>query len=193
MTTPQLYMIAGSNGAGKTTAAMTLLPRFFAVNQYVNADEIARGLSPLNPPSVALQAGRIMLKRLKTLMANRQDFAFETTASGKSHINTLKQARNAGYTCHLIFLYLSSVQIAKQRVASRVIQGGHDVPVKDIERRYYNGMSQFFHHYCPLADTVKIYDNTLGALTMIAEQKAGENWHIYNQPCWKRIQGMSND
>lgn len=132
---PSVIMIAGPNGAGKTTAAMTLLPDFLHMREFVNADEIARGLSPLNASSVAIEAGRLMLKRLHTLIEQRKHFAFETTGAGQGHIRTLERCRDAGYEISLAFLYLLSAEVAIDRVKLRVSQGGHDVPQPDIIRR----------------------------------------------------------
>ena len=116
-------MIAGPNGAGKTTTAMRLLPEFLSINRFVNADEIARGLNPLDPAGQAMAAGRIMLDLMKQLIARRESFAFETTGASRSFIRLLGQAKDLGYDLRLIFLWLPNAELAVERVASRVMQG----------------------------------------------------------------------
>lgn len=125
---PNLYIFAGPNGAGKTTAAYTLLPEILEVFEFVNADEIARGLSPFNVESVAFEAGRIMLQRIDFLIAKGIDFAFETTLSTRSYVQTIRRAKEAGYEITLFFVYLSSPEMAVNRVAKRVSMGGHNIP-----------------------------------------------------------------
>ncbi len=132
---PELYIIAGPNGAGKTTASFTILPQIFNVKEFVNADEIARGLSPFNPESVAFEAGRIMLQRIGQLIAAKKTFAFETTLSTRSYVNLVKRCKDLGYRIHLIFLWLSSPEFAIERVKARVTRGGHNMPVDVIRRR----------------------------------------------------------
>lgn len=185
---PSMIMIAGPNGAGKTTAAMTLLPNFLHMREFVNADEIARGLSPLNASSVAIEAGRLMLKRLHTLIENQKDFAFETTAAGYGHIHTLKRCREAGYEIGLVFLYIATPVITIDRVKLRVSQGGHDVPQADIIRRYHKGIKNFFIHYAPLADKVEVYDNSYGDTRLVADNCIDKSWQIYQSEVWQNIQ-----
>lgn len=140
---PTLYIIAGPNGAGKTTAAYNLLPGVFETVEFVNADEIARGISPLNPEGVAFQAGRIMLERLEDLVNKQISFAFETTLSGLSYLKFVEAAKSTGYNMVMFFVYLSSAELAQNRVLSRVSKGGHNIPPDVIERRYFKGLSNF--------------------------------------------------
>jgi len=135
-----LYIIAGPNGAGKTTAAMTVLPEALDVKEFVNADEIARGLSPLNPAGIAIEAGKLMLKRIKQLADDNEDFYIETTLATRSYIKLIRECQRKGYIVILIFLYLNSWELARQRVEQWVSEGGHDIPEMDIERRYYRGI-----------------------------------------------------
>ena len=137
---PVLYIIAGPDGAGKTTASYTLLPEVFGINQFVNADEIAKGLSPFSPELVALESGRIMLARIKTLIKEKQSFGFETTLTTLTYKNYIREAKDAGYTVKLIFLWLNSPELAKERVKKRVTEGGHNIPDNVIERRYVKGI-----------------------------------------------------
>jgi predicted ABC-type ATPase len=124
----KLYIIAGCNGAGKTTASYTILPEILDCREFVNADEIAKGLSPFQPEKVAFEAGRIMLHRIQELINGKVDFAFETTLSSKTYLHTIKQAKSTGYEIVLIFFWLESVELAKSRVRKRVSEGGHNIP-----------------------------------------------------------------
>jgi predicted ABC-type ATPase len=156
---PICYIIAGPNGAGKTTFAMKFLPRISEAN-FINADLIAAGVSPLNPESVAPEAGRIFLARIRELARQRVDFAFETTLSGRSCVNLLSDLRNAGYRIHLFFLWLPSLDLALKRVADRVRKGGHNVPAETIGRRFKRGIHNLFNLYRGLCDLIVIYDNS---------------------------------
>lgn len=131
-----LYIIAGCNGAGKTTASFTILPEIIECKEFVNADEIAKGLSPFQPEKVAFEAGRIMLERINELLKNEESFAFETTLSTKSYKNKIKEARQKGYTVTMLFFWLQNVELAKERVKIRVSEGGHNIESDVIERRY---------------------------------------------------------
>src|SRR5665213_885770 len=120
---PNLYIISGCNGAGKTTASYSVLPEMLNCKEFVNADEIARGLSPFGPEGVSIEAGRIMLMRINELIRMKKDFAFETTLSSRSFVNLVKKAQSEGYTATLVFLWLNSVELALDRVESRVAEG----------------------------------------------------------------------
>lgn len=183
---PHVFMIAGPNGAGKTSTAMALLPKLHLL-EFINADEIARGLSPLNPRSTALDAGKLMLKRIAYLTLQKQHFAFETTAAGKVHIKTLQQCHKAGYSTHLIFLYLTSPQLAMERVKTRVSRGGHNVPENDIIRRYNRGLKNLMQDYIHLVDNVKILDNSTGAFSPIAQKIDKTGWHIDQPEIWETL------
>ncbi len=155
-----LYIIAGCNGAGKTTASNTILPKSLLVKEFVNADEIAKGLSPFHPESVAIEAGRLMLKRIDDLLKAGESFSIETTLSAKSHIHLVRRAHEKGYLVHLLFFWLDSVELAKQRVAARVATGGHDVPATVIERRYVAGIKNLFGRFMKEVDVWVLYDNS---------------------------------
>jgi predicted ABC-type ATPase len=157
---PDLYIVAGCNGAGKTTASYTVLPKMLNCKEFVNADSIAAGLSPFNPESVAFEAGRIMLKRIDELVSTKVDFAFETTLSTRSYVAFIKKAQGLGYTVNLLFFWLSSPEMAKQRVADRVSKGGHDIPADVIKRRYYRGISNLINLYAPICDYWVVMNNT---------------------------------
>jgi predicted ABC-type ATPase len=157
---PRCIIIAGPNGAGKTTFAREFLPKDEGVTHFVNADLIARGLSPLRPEIVAVTAGRVFLAELDRLAKARQDFAFETTLSGQTYINRLKRWKSSGYRIEIAFLRLASVQIAVRRIAQRVKQGGHNVPPEDVVRRFERGWKNFCTFYRSLADSWAVYDNS---------------------------------
>ncbi len=154
-----LYIIAGCNGAGKTTASRTILPKSLLVKEFVNADEIAKGLSPFNPEGVAIEAGRLMLKRIDTLLESGESFSIETTLATKSYINLVRRAHDKGYKVHLLFFWLPSVELAKERVAKRVSQGGHNIPSDVIERRYLAGIKNLFKMFMQEVDIWSIYDS----------------------------------
>lgn len=177
-----LYIIAGCNGAGKTTASFTVLPEMLNCREFVNADEIAKGLSPFQPEKVALAAGRIMLVRIKELLTEGVSFAFETTLSTKSYRHLIASAQQQGYTVTLLFFWLQQVELAKERVKIRVIEGGHNIPEHVIERRYSSGICNLFDIYLPIVDQAYVFDNSAGEHLLVAEKKLGEVPSIYNQP-----------
>lgn len=180
---PDIYIIAGCNGAGKTTAAYNLLPDVFKTVEFVNADEIARGLSPFNPTGVAFNAGRIMLERLHQLMSENKSFSFETTLSGLSYINFLKEAKSRGYGITFFFVFLNNVELAIERVAIRVSKGGHSIPEEIIRRRYKKGFKNFAS-YSSLSDDWYIYDNSGPEYELVAKcidnQKEIFNFETYH-------------
>jgi predicted ABC-type ATPase len=181
---PTLYILAGPNGAGKTTAAYSLLPDVFKTVEFVNADEIARGLSPFNVDSVAFQAGRIMLERLEQLIKEKKSFAFETTLSGLSYLKFINMARLTGFDIVLFFVWLDSFELAKKRVATRVSKGGHNIPEDIIERRYWKGIKNF-SRYALESDSWFIYDNSGSEYVLIAKCVEGEreifNFEVFNK------------
>lgn len=157
---PNLYIIAGCNGAGKTTASFTVLPEMLKCEIFINADEIARGLSPLKPESSSIEAGRLMLKKINNYIPLQKDFAFETTLSSRTFRNTIFKSMNSGYHTTLIFFWLNSVDLAYERVETRVFEGGHHVPKHVIARRYYAGINNLFNIYIPISDYWMIFDNS---------------------------------
>jgi predicted ABC-type ATPase len=184
---PQLFIIAGCNGAGKTTASFTLLPEVLGIQEYVNADEIARGLSPFRPESVAVEAGRIMLSRIKELMNSNTDFAFETTLAAKSYVSLITEAKSMGYEIHLIFLWLESAEEAIQRVEDRVASGGHSIPTDVIRRRYTRGLVNFFKVYSKITDEWMFVNNSGGSPVLIANRRK-RNSNIFFHELWHSIQ-----
>ena len=177
---PKLYIIAGCNGAGKTTASFTILPEVLNCKEFINADEIAKGLSPFQPESVAMQAGRIMLARMDELLQKGEIFAFETTLATKSYKQKIEWAQANGYEVTLLFFWLDSPNIAKERVAQRVAEGGHNIPLETIERRYYNGIANLFTIYIDMVDICYIFDNSEGRKELIAQKERHKDIVIYN-------------
>jgi predicted ABC-type ATPase len=187
-----VYMIGGPNGAGKTTLAMELLPNFLEINEFVNADNIANGLSPFNPDSMAITAGKLMLTRIKNLIEEEKSFAFETTCAGRNHLQTLKKCKDQGYETNLIFLWLASTELAIQRVASRVKQGGHNIPANIVSRRYKSGLRNLLNIYIPFCDVVTVYDCSEPLLLeksrdIIVSKEPQGICEIRNKNKWKTI------
>ena len=161
MSNPTLYIIAGPNGAGKTTASMNILPEILDCKIFVNADEIAKGLNPLDPESMAIEAGRIMLERINFLLVKRETFALETTLATRSYKNFIEKAKDYGYKIVLLFFWLESPAFAKERVANRVKEGGHNIDEEVIERRYWLGLKNLFEIFMPIVDSWSMYDNNI--------------------------------
>ncbi len=181
-----LYIIGGCNGAGKTTASYTVLPDILDCREFVNADEIARGLSPFNPADVAIEAGRLMLKRIEELLAREESFSIETTLATRSYVNLVHRAHNKGYRVTLLFFWLNSPELAIQRVAERVSKGGHDIPEDIIRRRYVSGIQNLFNLYAAEVDSWSIYDNSTTLRRNVAVggktiKTVINNEEIYNQ------------
>ena len=159
MKDPTLFIIAGPNGAGKTTASMNILPEILDCKIFVNADEIAKGLNPLDPESMAIEAGRIMLERINLLLDKRETFALETTLATRSYRKFIEKAKGLGYKVVLLFFWLESPAFAKERVVNRVKEGGHNIPEDVIERRYWLGLKNLFEIFMPIVDSWSLYDN----------------------------------
>ncbi|MBM3933504.1 MAG: Zeta toxin family protein [SAR202 cluster bacterium] len=157
---PLVVVVAGPNGAGKTSTSKKLLHGALAVNEYVNADQIASGLSAFQPETAAVEAGRVMLIRLKALAKARENFAFETTLASRTFAPWLEVLRASGYRTHLNFVALRSPELAILRVAQRVKNGGHNIPDNTVRRRYVSGLRNFFHLYRPIVDSWQVYDNS---------------------------------
>jgi predicted ABC-type ATPase len=175
----KLYIIGGCNGAGKTTASFNILPELLNCKEFVNADEIARGLSPFQPEKVSIEAGRLMLTRIDELILSNQDFSFETTLSTRSFIHTIDRAKSNGYFVTLIFFWLESVELAKDRVKKRVSEGGHHIEEEVIKRRYKLGVKNLFNLYADKVDSLLIFDNSALESDLIAEKKQNTAFNVY--------------
>ena len=172
---PNLYIICGPNGAGKTTASYNLLPQVLHCPNFVNADEIARGLSPFAPESVAIQAGRIMLQRIDELLPQRVDFAIETTLATRSYVQLIHRAQALNYKVHLIFFFLENEQQAIARVAQRVSNGGHNIPEEDIRRRFKRGIFNLLNLYMPICDSVLVFNNVKTPARLVARKETQDD------------------
>jgi predicted ABC-type ATPase len=188
-----LYIIAGCNGAGKTTASFTILPEVLNCKEFVNADEIAKGLSPFQPESVSYEAGRIMLNRINELMKSNGNFAFETTLATKSYKPKILFAQEKGYNVTLLFFWLQNVELAIERVRIRVKEGGHNIETEIITRRYVNGIKNLFNIYLPLADEVMIFDNSEIKYELIADKTIDSEINILNQTKFNQLKNKYID
>jgi predicted ABC-type ATPase len=186
---PHLIVLAGPNGAGKTTVSAELLRGALGVHEFVNADTIARGLSEFKPEGVAIEAGRVLLRRLHHLTAQRLDVAFETTLASRSFAPWIRGLKASGYDFHLFFISLPTPEIAIERVRSRAQRGGHSVPDDTIRRRFAAGLRNFFELYRPLAATWRFYDNEHSpGLRLIARGGAGKTEIVADLEMWGRIE-----
>lgn len=181
-----IYIIAGCNGAGKTTASFTILPEILDCKEFVNADEIAKGLSPFQPEKVAFEAGRIMLERIETLLKSNENFAFETTLSTKTYKQKLLQAKANGFKVKLLFFWLPTIEMAINRVAIRVSEGGHNIPTEVIARRYSRGIENLFKIYIPLCDSWMLFDNEENP-EIIAKGLINEEIEVLDKSKWSLI------
>ena len=183
---PKLFIISGCNGAGKTTASYTILPDMLKCSNFVNADEIARGLSPFDPESASIQAGRIMLTRVEELLANRQDFAIETTLATRTYINLIRRAQKSGYTVSLLYFWLNMPSLAIERVKLRVESGGHNVSEERIRRRYDMGIKNLFNIYIPECEYWMIIDNSYTPV-LICEGGKDITTKIHNKTLFNQL------
>ena len=184
--TPSVIVLAGPNGAGKSTSSAQILRDTFEVNEFVNADLIAQGLSPFKPEGVALEAAKVMLKRIRELAFKGDSFAYETTLASRS-ISPIGELIKSGYRFHLFFLWLPSAEMAVLRVAERVRLGGHHVPEQTIRRRYANGLNNFFELFQPIASTWRFYDSSQNGLRLIARGSGLEEHRIMDKMLWRSI------
>lgn len=170
---PNVYIIAGPNGAGKTTFATNFLPRYAECMEFVNADLIASALSPFVPDRAAFRAGRLMLEQIHLLADRGIDFGFETTLAGKGYVSLLHNLKGRGYSIHLFYLWVRSIDIALERIADRVHRGGHNVPEDVVRRRFNRSLPNLFRLYRPLLDSWTIFDNSTASPNMVACEKSG--------------------
>jgi len=194
MDSPLVILVGGPNGAGKSTSAPVLLRDTFDVTEFVNADVIAQGLSGFDPTRVGIEAGRIMLRRLKRLATERRSFAFETTLASRTFAPWLRRLRKDGYSIGVLFLWLPTADQAVSRVRFRVSRGGHDVPEEAVRRRYHSGLSNFFRLYLPLADMWCLYDNrgTQGPQGVATKPLLGDV-SVQDPKLWRTIQEATHD
>lgn len=182
-----MYILSGCNGAGKTTAAYFILPEVLQCKEFVNADEIAKGLSPFQPEKVMYQAGKIMSKRIRELIEGGDNFAVETTLSAITYRDKVLWAQENGYVVSLVYFWLSSTELAKQRVKLRVEEGGHNVLESVIERRYKKGLLHFFEVFLPICDNVMLFDNSDNAPKLVIAKIKDKKEEIYNNEIYQQI------
>lgn len=190
---PQIFVLSGPNGAGKTTAASVVLPERLGIDQFVNADLIARGLSPFAPDRMAFRAGRLMLERMRDLRAQGQSFGFETTLATRSYASFLRSAQSSGYVVELVYIWLSSVELALSRVRGRVAQGGHDVPEAVVRRRYHRGLRNLFSMYIPTCDLWTLVDNSGDQLLTVAHGGRDKETTVADSERWTRIRRQADE
>lgn len=157
---PELLIIAGPNGAGKTTFVNTYLPEYTNVREFVNADLIAKGISPFDPEGAMIEAGKLLLGRVRQLITEQFSFALESTLSGKSYVSLIHHAKKMGFTIRLYYIYLNSVELSINRIEDRVRKGGHNVEREIVIRRYERSLKNLFSLYLPLVDEWRLIDNS---------------------------------
>ena len=168
------YIIAGPNGAGKTTFATEFLPLYANCHNFINADLLARAYSPFDPDAGMLRAGRTVLERIGEFTDAVRDFAFETTLSGRAYVPLLRRVKKAGFRLHLFYLWIPSPELALLRIRDRVESGGHNVPERDVRRRFGRTLRNLFTLYRPLLDSLHFFDNSSDVPRLIFKDEAGK-------------------
>lgn len=166
---PELYIISGCNGSGKTTASYSLLPDLFGCTQFVNSDEFAKSLSPFDPSAASISASRYMVMKIQYLLKRKEDFCIETTLATRSLIKTIEKAKDEGYHVTLLYFWLNSPELAIKRVRDRVEAGGHNISDEIIRRRYVMGLRYFFNDYTRICDRWILADNSKSPFSVVAE------------------------
>ncbi len=191
-TQPTIYILAGPNGAGKTTFAHSFLPKFAHCREFLNADMIAAGLAPFAPETQAVRASELMRKRIDELVAARVTFSFETTFAARSYRASIVEWRRMGYRVAMYFLWLPTAEMAINRVAKRVREGGHNIPESVIRRRYARGLNNLFSLYIPVVSTVCVYDGASFPPVPIVEIE-GENEQVFDYHRWESVRHQGKD
>jgi len=166
---PNLFILSGCNGSGKTTASYGLLPEMLECKQFVNSDEFAKGLSPFCPESASIQASRLMLLKIRYLLERKENFSIETTLATRFLLSLMIDAQEQGYFATVIYFWLNTPDLAVERVKARVAIGGHDIPEETIRRRFFVGLKYFFRDYVPVCDHWILADNSHIPFTVVAE------------------------
>ena len=186
MTKPTCRVIAGPNGSGKTTFATDFLPLYVDCQNFVNPDLLAKAFSPFNPDTAHLKAAKMTLELMDENIAAKRDFAFETTLSGRSYAVKLRKIKDAGYAVSMFYLWVPSTELTIQRIKERVSQGGHDVPTRDVLRRFDRTLSNLFTLYRPLLDDLLFFDNS-GKIPRLIFKDSGGETSIMDAPFYKRL------
>jgi predicted ABC-type ATPase len=168
------YIVAGPNGAGKTTFATEFLPLYANCRNFINADLIARGLSPFDPDAGMFRAGRTVLERIAEFTEAKADFAFETTLSGRSYVRLLRGVKKAGFRLNMFYLWIPSPDLALLRIRDRVESGGHNVSERDVRRRFGRSLGNLFTLYRPLLNTLHFFDNSSDTPRLIFKDYSGQ-------------------
>lgn len=190
MKNKNVYIIAGPNGSGKTTFAERFLPDYANCPNFVNADLIAGGLSPFSPSAAAMKAGKLALSQIDEYAKRRVNFAFESTLSGRLYINLFSKSKAKGYKIHIFFLWVPDAELAIARIKERVADGGHDVPIHDIRRRFRRSVSNFFKLYQPLADSWMLFNNA-GSTPALIDRRRNSHICVVNQPLFDIIEALA--
>lgn len=186
---PRLYILAGCNGSGKTTASYTLLPEMLECREFVNSDEFAKSLSPFDPSAASVSASRYMLLKVRYMLSKRADFSIETTLATRSLVNIIKQAKELDYIVTVLYFWVNSPELAIKRVQARVAAGGHNIPEEVVRRRYVMGLKYFFETYSPLCDRWILADNSRIPFSIVAEGNKTET-HIRNEAKYESIRNI---
>lgn len=181
-----VYVVAGPNGAGKTTFAREFLPNYAKCPNFVNADLIAQGLSPFSPRAAAIKAGKLVLKGIAEFASSGEDFGFETTLAGRTHLALFRKLQSAGYRVHLYFLWVPAPALSLLRIKNRVLDGGHNVPSADVLRRFSRSISNFFGTYADAVSTWMLFDNS-GAKPVLAAKRVNGNVVVEDKDAYNRI------
>lgn len=184
---PTCWMIAGPNGAGKTTFALEYLPNVVGCTRFINVDLIAAGLSPFAPEQHLLSASRLFLAELEKNISDRQDFAFETTLAGRNYLKLVKRLKKSGWNTQLLYLALPSAEMSKQRVAERVAQGGHNIPERDIQRRFPRSLRNLFLEFSSSVDICRCFMNADDNQPVLVFEQRGDLRTIIDQPSYQHL------
>lgn len=188
---PNCYIVAGSNGAGKTTFAIEFLPHYANCPNFINPDLIAWGLSPFDPNAALARAGRLVLERIQETSDSRADFAFETTLSGRSYVHVIRDLRARGYRIHMFYLWIPGPELALLRIRQRVQKGGHNVPAADVRRRFGRTVANLFTLYRPLVDLLQVFDNSLEKPRLIFMDEDGKTT-VYDDSLYRQMHRAVN-
>lgn len=185
---PTCYIIAGSNGSGKTTFALEFLPKHAGCTNFINPDLIASGLSPFKPENASIASGRIVLQQIDENSFSGRNFSIETTLSGKTYFNVFSDLRSKGYLLHMFYLWIPNPDLAIRRIKQRVEAGGHNVPSKDVLRRFDRSLFNLFNIYLPIIDILRFFDNSEEKPLLVFE-KINRKRNIFNHEKYRQITG----
>ena len=175
---PTCWIIAGPNGAGKTTFSLDYLPKLTNSSQYINADLIAAGISPFSPEKNLLIASRLFLNEIEKCIDARNDFAFETTLSGRAYLRLIERLKAESWQIILFYLALPNVESSIERVAERVIKGGHNIPTKDIRRRFPRSLNLLLNNYSYIVDQCTCFMNNENKPKLVFEQLCDKRYIV---------------